>query len=49
MPGKKAQGNGLGSNKIKTWSPNSFGPGTFKGPKQQNVESEKRKGAGAKQ
>ena len=25
-----------------TWKANSFGPGTFKGPGQQNVESEKR-------
>lgn len=49
MADHKKTGNHLGDNKAPQWKPNSFGAGTFKGPGQQKVESEKRKGAGAKQ
>jgi hypothetical protein len=45
----KSLGNGLGSNKIKAWSPTSMRPPTFGKVGMQKVESEKRKGAGAKQ
>lgn len=42
MPKSKSVGNGLGKNKAPTWKPNSFGPGTFKGPGMQKVPSHKR-------
>ncbi len=45
------QGNGLGENKVKSWSPTSVGDYSrgLQQTKQKNVPAEKRKGAGAKQ
>lgn len=50
MPKDKKCGNGLGENKIKSWSPGSVGDykrGLQK-TSQDSVPSEKRKGAGSK-
>ena len=44
----KKQGNGLGSNKVKQWSPSSFRSPMFKGPGQGKVAPANRKGAGQK-
>ena len=49
MPKTRTLGNGLGSNKIKPWSPTSMRPPTFKGPGQGKVAPANRPGAGAKQ
>ena len=45
------QGNGLGENKVKPWSPTSVGDHKrgLQQPKTGSVPSENRKGAGAKQ
>lgn len=47
----KQTGNGLGSNKVKPWSPTSIGDYKrgLQAPKTGNIPSEHRPGAGAKQ
>ena len=45
---KKGLGNGLGSNKVKSWNPGSMRDYSFKGPGQGKVASHNRPGAGQK-